>query len=546
MKLHVADNLTIDLLKLIDSRMLIQANSGGGKSWLLRLIAEQAAGHVQIVILDPEGEFATLRQRFDFLLAGQSGDLPAESRSAGLLARKLLELQASAIVDLYDLKMPDRRRFVRLFLESLMSLPKALWHPLLIMIDEAHLFCPERSAGDAESTQAVIDLMSQGRKRSYCGILSTQRLSKLHKDAEAETNNVFIGRTWLDIDQQRAGGLLGFDKEKRGELRDLDYEFFAFGPALSVNGVVKFKPGMVQTTHPKAGQRHTLNPPKPSDAVKRIVDSLKDLPQQAEAEIKDLEAAKKRIAELQRELKARPVEQTPIEVEKIVEIPVLKNGQLDRAHKLTERWNGLLADAREVFGPLADAIGKATNQPARPKPAVAIQNKATVRPAERPQVAPTVSDGRLPIGEEKTLAACIQFPAGLERRQLTVMTAYKRSSRDAYISRLREKGLVYTVGDRVFASPAGTAALPNFQPLPTGEALQAYWLRILPQGERVILETLISVYPEDMARSDLDTCTSYQRSSRDAYLSRLAAKELVIDTERGRVRASDNLFHDPR
>jgi hypothetical protein len=27
---------------LVDTRLLIQANSGGGKSWLLRLIAERA------------------------------------------------------------------------------------------------------------------------------------------------------------------------------------------------------------------------------------------------------------------------------------------------------------------------------------------------------------------------------------------------------------------------------------------------------------------------------------------------------------------------
>src|SRR5947207_1802430 len=85
----------------------------------------------------------------------------------------------------------------------------------------------ERAAGEAESTEAVIDLMSQGRKRSYCGILATQRLSKLHKDAEAETNNVLIGRTWLDLDQKRAGSLLGMERKDQLQLRDLKSgEFF--------------------------------------------------------------------------------------------------------------------------------------------------------------------------------------------------------------------------------------------------------------------------------------------------------------------------------
>jgi hypothetical protein len=36
------ENLELDLPTLVDTRLLIQANSGGGKSWLLRLIAERA------------------------------------------------------------------------------------------------------------------------------------------------------------------------------------------------------------------------------------------------------------------------------------------------------------------------------------------------------------------------------------------------------------------------------------------------------------------------------------------------------------------------
>ena len=70
-KLKLSDDCTINLNKLIATRMLINANSGGGKSWLLRLIAEQAFGHVQVIILDPEGEFASLREKFDFLLVIQ-------------------------------------------------------------------------------------------------------------------------------------------------------------------------------------------------------------------------------------------------------------------------------------------------------------------------------------------------------------------------------------------------------------------------------------------------------------------------------------------
>src|SRR5262249_39818107 len=48
--------VSISPMTLVDTRMLVQANSGGGKSWLLRLLAERAAPATQTIILDPEGE----------------------------------------------------------------------------------------------------------------------------------------------------------------------------------------------------------------------------------------------------------------------------------------------------------------------------------------------------------------------------------------------------------------------------------------------------------------------------------------------------------
>jgi hypothetical protein len=44
--------LELDLPTLVDTRLLIQANSGGGKSWLFRLVAERAG--IQTIVLDNE------------------------------------------------------------------------------------------------------------------------------------------------------------------------------------------------------------------------------------------------------------------------------------------------------------------------------------------------------------------------------------------------------------------------------------------------------------------------------------------------------------
>lgn len=297
----------MDLDKLIESRLLIQANSGGGKSYLVRRLLEQSHGKVQQIIIDPEGEFSTLREQFDYVLIGKDGDAPADVKTAGMLAKKLLELNASAIIDLYELEPKERKHFVRLFLEGLLNAPKELYHPCLVVIDEAHIFAPEH--GNSEATDAVIGLASRGRKRQFCAVIATQRISKLHKDVAAECNNKLIGRTGLDIDRKRAGDELGFtSKEQFISLRTLEAgEFYAFGPAISME-IQKVKVGSVTTTHQQVGAAAKILPP-PTSKIKEIIASLADLPQAAEREavtVSDLQLKVRNLTQELGQLKRKP------------------------------------------------------------------------------------------------------------------------------------------------------------------------------------------------------------------------------------------------
>jgi hypothetical protein len=72
-----------------------------------------------MLLIDIEGEYASLRETMDAVLVGPDGDIPTDLRSAELLARKLVELRVSAIINIYDLKIHERREYVRRFLDSL-------------------------------------------------------------------------------------------------------------------------------------------------------------------------------------------------------------------------------------------------------------------------------------------------------------------------------------------------------------------------------------------------------------------------------------------
>lgn len=151
----------------------------------------------------------------------------------------------------------------------------------------------------------------------------------------------------------------------------------------------------------------------------------------------------------------------------------------------------------------------------------------------------------IPIGEKSIMIACRQYPDGLLRNQLTVLTGYKRSSRDTYIQRLTQKGWLEITGAerRVSITDSGISALgSSYEPLPKGRKLQEYWLSNLPAGEATILKLLIDAYPKPVDRDYISSNTPYQRSSRDTYLQRMAAKEIIDIPSKGAVKASSTLF----
>ena len=59
--------VSVDVEELLATRLLVQGNSGSGKSHLLRRLLEESAGMVQQVVIDPEGDFVTLAEGFGHL-----------------------------------------------------------------------------------------------------------------------------------------------------------------------------------------------------------------------------------------------------------------------------------------------------------------------------------------------------------------------------------------------------------------------------------------------------------------------------------------------
>ena len=268
------DAVVLNLDTLIGSHMCIQANSGAGKSGAIRKVLEVTHGRVQHIVIDTEDEFYTLRERFDYLIAGgDNGDCAATVNNAAALAMTILETGFSAIVQINSLPFDQRCLFISAFLEALTGAPKRLWRPVLVVLDEAQFYAPQK--GYATSLDAIVSFMMLGRKRGFTGILATPRPADLAKPATSPVNNWMIGRCGQPADRRSAADALGFtaNSAEARNLRSLvARQFWVFGPALT-NEPVLAKVEKTETTIVKAGQATLPTPPAPA-AMQKILASL--------------------------------------------------------------------------------------------------------------------------------------------------------------------------------------------------------------------------------------------------------------------------------
>ena len=520
-------DVKLDPGALLQGHLLAVASSGGGKSWLIRVLLEQTFGMFPHIVIDVEGEFKTLREKFDYIIASADGDgdCLADHRTAKLLARRLLELKASCIIDIYELDPIHREIFVRDFCKALINAPRNLWGPRLTVIDEAHDFAPEK--GKAESKSAVCNLLSKGRKRGFGTILASQRVAKLSKDAISECRNKMYGFCNLLADRKRATEDLGFiSKKDQDRFRLLDFgQFYAVGPAISKREVILMKTANVKTTHPRPGEGIQAHTPPPKAKVKKLLGEFKDLPQQARKEVENLNEAKREITALRRELTVSKKAEPKAVVKKeglskqehaqLVRDIKAQVGELVSAQQepivaafqeIVVAQDGLIEALRQVKSVAADGLKALNKDPVRgtlsgrtptdkpnvsnrPKPMDTRATSTPVRQGDTNQdrsweKVPSNGDFKLGNGgDRRMLEALVKcHPMKITKAQWGSMAkmTHTGGSFQTYISKLRVAGLFHEEGDLFFANENTFDLLGMVADAPqTGLEMIEMWKRIL-------------------------------------------------------------------
>ncbi|MCU0947959.1 MAG: DUF87 domain-containing protein [Porphyrobacter sp.] len=307
--------IAIDLEELLATRLLVQGNSGSGKSHLLRRLLEECAGRVQQVIIDPEGDFVTLADQFGHVVIDGAA---YSAREIEALAARVRQHRASVVLALDELEVEQQIRCAALFLTALFDAPREHWFPALVVVDEAQMFAPAVAGEISDDTRrltlaAMTNLMCRGRKRGLAGIVATQRLAKLAKNVAAEASNFLMGRTFLDIDMQRAADLLGMDRRQAERIRDLQRgQFLGLGPAISRRPVAVHV-GAVRTAARSGAQGLMPLPDAPDQGMAALLtDRLSEAASEPPALRRAPAPPQRSAADIERALSAAPPLAPPV------------------------------------------------------------------------------------------------------------------------------------------------------------------------------------------------------------------------------------------
>jgi hypothetical protein len=591
-KLQISPELTFPA-DTVTSTIVVYGGKGMGKTNLGSVIAEELKrARQRFSVIDPVGVWWGLQYAADgkgpglevLILGGVHGDIPIEPTGGAIVADLVADEEVDVVIDIS--RRPngsmwsagDKIRFVTDYCTRLYERQGERRRPIMQIIDEAGRYVPQTMPSGAidlaKCVGAIEQLVELGRNVGVGVCLITQRSARMNKSVSELAECMIAFRTVGPLSINAILDWFGEHVEKSRwkelleQLRSLPR-----GHALVVSpGWLEFE-GVVQVraretfdssaTPTSSDRRRTTGQAAKPDLGKyreRMAATIE------KAKADDPKALRARIAQLEAEAKKKPAAAGKT---KTVEIPVVKPTTVKALERVVDRCDGAIARVNGVAVTLREYIEKAQARGTelqvvrdavvgelralrvgdrfervlrttlgKDAPAVTVVRV----PTSAPRPAGGAGDASLPKGERAILTAAAQRPDGVTREQLTVLTGYKRSSRDTYVQRLRERGHLEAQGEQLVATQAGVDALgSDFEPLPTGAALRAHWLKELPEGERRVLEVVIGAYPKSIDREEISAATEYKRSSRDTYLQRLGARRLVT-TERGQVRASEELF----
>lgn len=582
--------------------------TGAGKSSALRHLSEALLeAQKRVCVIDPKGDWHGLTssadgkgEGFPVLMFGAfkngRSDVPMDGRSGKVVGEIVAKSKEAFVLGFRGWMPGDLTNFWIDFASTIFNHNAGELH---LVIDEVHNFAPKGKVLDPQAGKCLHwtnRLASEGRGLNIKLLIASQRPQKVHNDTLTSCETLIAMRViheadrsaikeWIDGCGDKEHGrqvLADLAGMKRGEawvwspevgfLKRVTFPMFTTFDSFSENA----------NTAPK--KFAAVNVDRVREQLARVIDEAKakdpkELQARVHAILQRLRAIatlvnhpfkSDTVAELDelvaavRTMAAEAYDKNRVEPA-VKEVSVFTENDRSELENLSARLALTIEAANNVETAISQAMNRRTPEPARlpvrpirrtdalegplhppvPRPTIPME------PRDEPYCHPPPTNGNaladFPKGERAVLIAVAQHPQGVTREQLSILTGYKKSTRDLYIQKLLQKGYI-AVGPTILASEIGKDALgSNYEPLPTGNRLCEYWVARLPGGERRVLEEIVSAWPNAISRDRISEGTGYKKSTRDLYIQKLAARKLIT-TSAGQPKAADELFDetDPR
>ena len=534
--------------------MAVVGRTGSGKTFLAKGLVERLLDQQRrVVVIDPTGAWWGLRSNAAgdgagysvAVFGGERADVPIAETSGPRLAEILGTRNLPAVIDLSEMLIGARHRFVEHFLEALHRFNRA---PLHLVIDEADEVAPQNPMPETKRLLHQVDrVVRRGRIRGFRVMMITQRPAVIHKNVLSQANTLVAMRLTAPQDRKaidewvKGNADAGEAKAVLDSLARLGRgEGWVWAPELGILKRAKFPPI-------------------------RTFDSSRS-PEDGESVAEPVNLAHVDLAEIRAEL--APVDETAKPAGKVVhptaaQLKATREEGYKAGHAAGYEegravgWNvaigdlqGLILELRKrspdgqrnhpdagVAQPVEHRASKA--KVAGSSPAV----RSTTRLNQGHSVGQSPAD--MTKAERAFLTVLAQRDKALSRKQLAVFAGYAPGSGGVgqTLASLRAKGWIGGDGSAIELADAGRKALGSYEPLPTGKALRDYWISRLPTAAATFLSILCDVHPQSLSRTELAERAGYAPGSGGVGQALAAIRKYELAVGPGTaIKASEDLF----
>jgi len=506
-------------LDFITESSAILAKKGAGKTnALIVLLEEAAAAGVPVVSIDPKGDHWGLRAGSEEhpraglpipVFGGLHGDVPLEPTAGAYIADLIRDRALSAVLDVSEFTIGERARFLTAFADRLYRFDSH--EPMLLGLEEAHEYIPQMVRGEeARMVGGFERLVKLGRSKGLGVVMVTQRSASLNKNVLTQVDNLFVMRTtspqdraavtaWLDTNADR-GVLDGLGGLQTGEVVLVQP---ARGEPLRFRFRMRHTFDAGQT--PKVGEKRR-EPATIADVdLTAIAAAMSETIEKAKAD--DPKVLRATIADLQKQLAARPTEEVVREVEVRVEVPMLTEDD----ERVLAEIDGMLRGLAHVL-PLHTGIAQkvaATKAPVavRPPAPTKVQTPVPPRPASNIGQHDAGDAGVVLRAGARRMVETLgrMHPLHLTKAQWGTVSGLKTTGGtwSTYFGELKRLGFIDQDQAGFFLTAAGFDFIGG-QPDPmTAGELQQHYRTILRAGAVKMLDAVMAAYPSGLSKEQI-------------------------------------------